>query len=326
MEFRNAVNDCSELKEILKNTEVPKELEGLKKWDETLTNMSMKVDEFERIVAKYDRKKDQVDPVTNTPRFGPVMVGKIQEFGMSVTLLKQDLEVCKGQCTTLLSTALNEASKAESHRKKVLEDQHVFLQMAEAARLAEEAEAEQKEAAEREASIAKEKEVHDAAEAIRTRKEQESIDANRQQEAAYNELVQTVAGYNAMPASTEAFAHALGRLVEDSKDEVDAQKKALATVADILANILSKPDDEKFRRLKVNSPLLQDRLLGRSGGTEVLMAAGFRAIIDKPEGYPVEPCVVLLTMSEPNPEADVMAWMAWFDGLKEKRELPLLPQ
>ena len=160
--------------------------------------------------------------------------------------------------------------------------------------------------------------MRDQAAFIRDRKLAEVTLMAQRDDDAFNVIVAEVAAHNALPKGLAPFEAALGVLA--GGEDAEAGKTALATIADILDNIMAKPDQDTFRRLKTSSQLLQQRLLDSEGAVEALVACGFRAVIEKPDNYPVQPAVVLLTMSEPNPEADVSAWMQWFDGLKEKRD------
>ena len=54
-----------------------------------------------------------------------------------------------------------------------------------------------------------------------------------------------------------------------------AGEAALQTLISIAENIIHKPKEEKFRRLKLGNAALQRKLLGLPGGLAALVALGF---------------------------------------------------
>lgn len=47
----------------------------------------------------------------------------------------------------------------------------------------------------------------------------------------------------------------------------------------ICLNIISHPEDSKYRIIKLNNATIQSRLLGRQGGEEFLSAIGFKTVV-----------------------------------------------
>lgn len=57
--------------------------------------------------------------------------------------------------------------------------------------------------------------------------------------------------------------------------EAEGGKAALKMTLKILTNVLNSPED-KYRRIKINNPKIQEKLLGVAGSAELLMLAGFQ--------------------------------------------------
>lgn len=290
--------------------------------EEGLAEMREKVGRLGEVGEKMVGKIDKKDPVTGEARFGPTMVQKIKHYSLQVESVREQVTKRSAVCESLLQTArAQEEMEAREKRQRDLEDL-VAREAEEEARQVLQKEKEEREKArlsqEAAAAAAAAAAVSAQASCIRNRKSSAAADEVKRQEEAFEELTRTVARHNALPKGNAAFEAALGVMCASS--DAAAAGMGMATLADILENIMSKPDKDTFRRLKTDSQLLRQRLLDVNGGLNALMACGFRAVIEKPETYPQDPATVLLTMSEPNPEADVSAWMEWFDGLKENKE------
>ena len=52
------------------------------------------------------------------------------------------------------------------------------------------------------------------------------------------------------------------------------------TLSTIITNITAHPDEEKYRKLRVNNPAVQKKIVPLVGGTEFLEIAGFSRITD----------------------------------------------
>jgi len=293
-------------------------MESLAPVHEGLAAMAVKVEALEAIAVKMDGKMDEKDPVTGTSRFGPVMRTRVKEYALHVAALREQMSERTAVCSSLVEAA-RARKQAEENSRRVKELEALAEEQAlEEARAEETRRKDEAEAAARALQKAADEAVRDQAAFIRDRKLAEVTLEAQRDEDAFNVTVSEVSAHNALPKGLAPFEAALGVLA--GGEDAEAGKTALATIADILDNIMAKPDHETFRRLKTSSQLLRQRLLDSQGAMEALAACGFRATIEKPDNYPVQPAVVLLTMSEPNPEADVSAWMEWFDGLKEKRD------
>jgi UBX domain-containing protein 6 len=71
--------------------------------------------------------------------------------------------------------------------------------------------------------------------------------------------------------------------------EEEQGAKAAALLSRVLNNIISKPGDEKYRKLRLSNKKVQDELVNVSGGLEFLQAAGFQLVFDEADGYAVLP-------------------------------------
>jgi len=325
MEFKKAQKDLEEIGERLLRYDVVfsgdknGDFGALVEVEAGMAEMREKVAWLCEVGEKMVSKMDKNDPVTGEARFGPTMVQKIKDYSLRVESVREQITERGAVCNSLLQTAREqEEAKARAKRQKDLED-YIAREAEEEIRESLQKEEDEREKARLAQEAAAAAAISAQASSIRDKKASAAADEVQRREEAFKALTRTVAQHNALPKSMGAFEAALSVMSESG--DASAVGAATATLADILGNIMSKPDQDTFRRLKTDSQVLRQRLLDVKGGLDALMACGFHAVIEKPETYPTDPATVLLTMSEPNPEADISAWMGWFDGLKERKEL-----
>lgn len=70
------------------------------------------------------------------------------------------------------------------------------------------------------------------------------------------------------------FDNAMRLLLSRNSDE-DSVKQCLLTISKVLKNIINKPLEEKYRKLKASNPLVQQKILNCLGAQDVLLALGF---------------------------------------------------
>ncbi|XP_010929798.1 uncharacterized protein [Elaeis guineensis] len=81
------------------------------------------------------------------------------------------------------------------------------------------------------------------------------------------------------PASkAERMRDCLRSLKQHQKDEDAKVKRAFQTLLTYVGNIAKNPDEEKFRKIRVNNPTFQDRVGSLHGGIDFLEICGFQKL------------------------------------------------
>ena len=93
---------------------------------------------------------------------------------------------------------------------------------------------------------------------------------------------------------------------------------ALQTLHVLCANVVSRPEDPRFRNLRLLNASLQSSVARHAGGVEALLAVGFaeRESLDDEEG-------VFYVLEEPSVDDDFEAWSGWYESVKGCRDLLL---
>lgn len=73
----------------------------------------------------------------------------------------------------------------------------------------------------------------------------------------------------------ERMRDCLRSLKQNNKDEDAKVKRAFQTLLTYIGNVAKNPDEEKFRKIRVNNPSFQDRVGSLKGGIEFLELCGF---------------------------------------------------
>ncbi len=275
------------------------------------------------VSAKFMEKKDQVDPVTKAARFGPSMIAKIMDFSSNCVSLEEGVALVLEQVQIILQAKLDEEAVAAALEME--QQRELAIQEAAAAQLLAEAGAgaRAKEAAEAGRALAEQQLVADKAAAARESKRLEAEAQERARKGAIDALNAEIIRINSLPKGVISFKSCL-ETIDSSSSSLNARK----VLKDILSNITAKPDNEGLRKLRLNSSVLQEKLLSLKGGLEALVACGFKACLQKAEGEDGDLSAtsatsatseggysILLIMTEPNPEKDMMGWVEWFDGV-----------
>uniref|UniRef100_A0A0E0CEA0 PUB domain-containing protein n=1 Tax=Oryza meridionalis TaxID=40149 RepID=A0A0E0CEA0_9ORYZ len=75
--------------------------------------------------------------------------------------------------------------------------------------------------------------------------------------------------------------------IEDDKDDTTKVTRAFQILLKIIANIVKNPEEEKFRRIRLNNPVFKERVGNLQGGVEFLELCGFMKLAIS--GYLVMP-------------------------------------
>ncbi|KAJ3675721.1 hypothetical protein LUZ60_004763 [Juncus effusus] len=77
---------------------------------------------------------------------------------------------------------------------------------------------------------------------------------------------------------TERMRDCLRSLKQHHKDEDAKVKRAFQTLLTYIGNVVKNPNEEKFRKIRLNNPSFQERVGGLHGGIEFLELCGFEKI------------------------------------------------
>ncbi len=101
----------------------------------------------------------------------------------------------------------------------------------------------------------------------------------------------------------------IDRMREALKNDRAVLDVALGSLYTLFEQIVRKPEEVNFRRVRRNHPKFMEDIGKYVGGREVLIAAGFR--LEKLDGVPC------FFSAEPHIETDMDGWSEWFDTLKK---------
>eukprot|EP00977_Amphora_coffeiformis_P001534 scaffold296_cov102-Amphora_coffeaeformis.AAC.22 len=292
-------------------TAILRELDSIR--DKTRT------DEMQIKMQKFRKRLNEIDPVTGKTRYGEKTQERVTKLLQAYGELDETLQQIYGETgihrddnakddedsspTGTLEKLKRQAEKEEQERLQ-------------AERLKQEAENEAAAAAEREriAREEAEKQAAEAAEAERRRQRAEVEEAARrtmeeQRHAAAHAARLDQQWQASIPKGAEGVRQQLQTLLTATAEDKVAQRGAIDALYTIFSQIVSRPEEVNFRRIRRNHPKFEADIGQYPGGKEILIAAGFRlgAIDDVPSYISTEPDI----------EKDMDGWGAWFDLLKE---------
>jgi hypothetical protein len=135
----------------------------------------------------------------------------------------------------------------------------------------------------------------------RLEEERAAVDAERGAERELLALVPTL--------GVDGVREQIGRMREALKNDQASLDVALGSLYTLFEQIVRKPEEVNFRRVRRNHPKFMDDIGRHVGGREVLIAAGFK--LEKLDGIPV------FFSPEPSIESDMDGWSEWFNTLKK---------
>jgi hypothetical protein len=100
-----------------------------------------------------------------------------------------------------------------------------------------------------------------------------------------------------------------------SQQEGPGALQAITLADKLAANIIGNPSDPRFQKIRANNPSISRKLLHSPGGTELLLAMGFRTMVADFEEY----WVVEATPVELRILSEAREVMAHYSGLIEAR-------
>lgn len=268
---------------------------------ENLNNVKNRTAEMEERVQKFRKRAEEKDPVTGNPRYGAKTLARVH------LLLNQHLELA-----TLLETYLNDSKLSIVHEKANQEtkeaarrDQEDQDRVLELKRQAEEQEKERQRALQQAQEAERQRQQEEREYAQRLARQAIEADqlARQQAEAADREWERNI------PRGSDGVRVCLKRLVDATARDPTAKNIAINALHTIFTQIVARPEEDAFRRIRRDHPKFQQDVGRHDGGREILIAAGFRlGTIDDVPSY---------ISTEPNLEKDMDGWSEWFDLKKE---------
>ena len=252
----------------------------------------------------------QRDPVTKKPRFGDKTKQRLKAVIRTYRALENGMtnlfeDSTKPSMISLLRSQIqqhnehfNAATQARLLQEQVEADRLVKEQI-----LAEEREAQQRLLEEKRKRDEERVLAQRAAEARvrRLEEEQAVIDTERRADSELLALVPIL--------GVEGVREQIGRMREALRDNRASLDLALGSLYTLFEQIIRKPEEVSFRRVRRNHPKFVEDIGRHIGGREVLIAAGFK--LEKLDGVPC------FFSAEPHIESDMDGWSTWFDTLKK---------
>jgi len=181
----------------------------------------------------------------------------------------------------------------------------------------------------KEAVIAAEREAQKKAQEEEERKKEEAELALRAEEArklrienerrAEEEAREADRAFVAsVPRGGDGVRAQIGLIREACRSNTDGSGEkewntAIGALHTIFTQIMSRPEEPKFRRIRRDHPKFLEDVGRHPGGKEIFIASGFR--LDNIEG------VSCFFSKEPNIEHDMDGWSDWFNELKETLQI-----
>ncbi|GMF13345.1 unnamed protein product [Phytophthora lilii] len=295
--------------------------------------------EVDAMMEKFRARCSMVDPVTNTPRFGPKMLAKVQDLLRRYDEVQGVVEE-DAPFRLQVEAKINKLSEAEAARKE--EQATRERQEKEAQRAAELARAQEQEKLELEARAREAEqqrkeqrrieELAIAAKLKREQREKERAEEERQRKLEEEERERLNAS---IPHGKEGLEKAIAMLRESTGSEVcrenwfDADevglmvlsnqslfRQSLQKLAAVVSNICLSPENAAFRHIPKDNVHFHADLGQYVGGHQCLLALGFKELQQVDD---TEPKAVFIL--EPDLSEDFDAWSNWFDELKEMKSL-----
>ena len=272
-----------------------------------LEDLKQRLETLEPKVTKLTARLSARDPITKKARYGEKAINRVKDVIRSYKTLESGVEIALGPEPNLVSSLRQTIRSHEEQLAHELDATRTRQQL-ESERIARE----QQEAEEREERLR-------VLEETRKREEEEAL-ARAAEEAKQRRLAEEQRLLDEERAADQELLDHVPLLGEQGvrdqivrmrvalKDDRPALDTALGSLYTLFEQIVSKPEEVKFRRVRRDHPQFVADVGRHVGGREVLIAAGFK--LEKLDG---KPCFF---SREPHIESDMDGWSAWYDSLK----------
>ncbi|KAL7526913.1 hypothetical protein ACHAXR_004129 [Thalassiosira sp. AJA248-18] len=284
-------------------------LAGLKSLHERFIALDPKIEKF--LMKLNDR-----DPVTKKARYGEKTMFRVKNVVRIYKALEQGVAIIfhdtdaggPSLVSSLQSQIQQHDEQLNAHVQAHQTQQQLESERLAKEKLAAEEHANQQRLLEEQTKKNEERELARRAEEARLRRveeEQRVLDAERRADQELLALVPTL--------GAEGVREQIGRMREGLKDDRAALDVALGSLYTLFEQIVRKPEEINFRRVRRDHPKFMEDIGRHVGGREVLIAAGFK--LEKLDGVPS------FFSKEPHIESDMDGWSDWFDSLKKTLEV-----
>jgi hypothetical protein len=240
---------------------------------DSLETLTQRLDDQKALIDKFRKRLDEKDPVTEKPRYGDKtrqrVIALIHEYELLMQALQyvfgDEVERGNGTGRTIVETFRGRAAEELDEMKRREQEEMALAEKREEQRQRE------IERARVEAELAaaeRARQEFEAAQAVRREAEEAREAIRRQQEAA---VAADRAWIESIPnrRTLEGVQTQL-RLLADA-----GGPSAISALQMIFSQIVSHPEEPKFRRIRRDHPRFLEDIGQYNGGKEVLIAAGF---------------------------------------------------
>jgi len=257
--------------------------------------------------------------VTKKPRYGEKTMFRVKnavgtyktlEQGMNIAFLDTDTSDRPSVISSLRSQIQQHTQNLHAQTQAKQSHQQLKAQRLAMQKSLDEERANQQRLAEEQKRRSEEKELARRAEEARLHRLEEERRAVEDEQRADRELLALVP-----TLGSEGVREQIGRMREDlmAKDDRAALDVALGSLYTLFEQIVRKPEEINFRRVRRDHPKFMEDIGRHVGGREVLIAAGFK--LKKLDGVPC------FYSHEPHIETNMDGWSDWFDTLKKTLEI-----
>lgn len=288
-------------------------LEKLETLHESISLLAPKMNKFLVILVEKD-------PVSGKPRYGVKTIIRVKnvirthkalELGMSY-VFQDDTNSDDTNQSTLVSYLRKQVQRHEdqmNEKRNALQaqEQLELERIANEKLLAQKHEMEQRlldEQLKREQETELSRRAEESRR-IRIEEEQLALAAEREVDANLLNLVPT--------RGPEGVREQIEKMRQSLKEDRAAFDIALGSLYTLFDQIIRKPEEVNFRRVRRDHPKFNEDIGRHVGGKEVLIASGFR--LETLDG------VKCFFSREPDIENDMNGWSDWFDVLKKTLEI-----
>jgi DNA repair exonuclease SbcCD ATPase subunit len=277
-------------------SEVLKELETIRE----------RLQALQGTMDRFKKRMMEKDSVTNKPRYGEKTMSRVKTLLETYEDLQKAIALVFGEAEVDATATIHhlrnhadqeeEVKKAKEREEQERQDREKARKEAEELRIAEEHR--KAEEAERQELERQREELARQAEAARMAQ----LRAQQAVERADREWVESI------EKGTNGVREQLQILIESTKDDPPTQRAAINALHTLFSQIVSRPEETIFRRIRRDHPRFNEDIGRHPGGKEFVIASGFvLGAIDDVPSY---------ISKEPNIEKDMDGWSAWFDLLK----------
>ena len=286
-------------------------------------------------MEKFQKRLQERDPVTDKPRYGEKTQQRVTQLLRDYNELNAILQQIYGEeegsndsngdgnsnqqlSSSGTGTSMSRNNSAPSSSLDQLKKQAEMeeQQRLHSLRLQQQAEEEAAAAAERErqARLEAERQAAEAAAAEQRRQREQAEEEARRAMQAERQAAAAAARADqewmaAIPKGPDGVRQQLDKLLAATAHDKAVQQCAIDALYTLFSQIVARPEEVNFRRIRRNHPKFEADIGQHPGGKEILIAAGFRlGTIDDVPSY---------ISTEPDIEKDMDGWGAWFDLLKQ---------